>query len=213
MKLRIKKKKEEKINEEDITTSSVTDPSLVSQLQQLQNDKKRIQEEFNKEQENFNNIQEKFNNDMKVIDDKIALITQKQETINAQAQAEKNQQGEQNTNESIKHNKQLKRIFESETKKNLLVDAITNILVDNKEDFSYDLSKDEIRRVARKINDYLTEHKNEDIVWEDVRYVIKNYLIKHNTISFSQSEINLLNDLLEDYLIDNEEYKEFSKYF
>lgn len=213
MKLRIKKKKEEKINEEDITTSSVTDPSLVSQLQQLQNDKKRIQEEFNKEQENFNNIQEKFNNDMKVIDDKIALITQKQETINAQAQAEKNQQGEQNTNESIKHNKQLKRIFESETKKNLLVDAITNILVENKEDFSYDLSKDEIRRVARKINDYLTEHKNEDIVWEDVRYVIKNYLIKHNTISFSQSEINLLNDLLEDYLIDNEEYKEFSKYF
>lgn len=213
MKLRIKKKKEEKINEEDITTSTITDPSLFSQLQQLQNDKKRIQEEFNKEQENFNNIQEKFNNDMKVIDDKIALITQKQESINSQAEAEKNQQGEQNNNESIKHNKQLKKIFESETKKNLLVDAITNILVDNKEDFSYELSKDEIRRVARKINDYLSEHKKEDIIWEDVRYVIKNYLIKHNTISFSQSEINLLNDLLEDYLIDNEEYKEFSKYF
>ena len=205
MKLRIKKKTN-KINEEEVNVSNITDPTLVSQAQQLQNDKQKIQDVFNKAQEIFNKAQEDYNNEMKNINDKLAQLMQKQESINAK-------NGNQQANESFKVKKNSKKLFEGEAKKSLLVDALTDILTDNKDDFSYDLSKDEIRRVARKVNDYLTEHKNDNIVWEDIRMVIKNYLIKHNSISFSQSEINLLNDLLEDYILNNDEYKEFNKYF
>ena len=207
MKLRIKKKTN-KINEEDVNASNITDPTLVSQAQQLQNDKQKIQDVFNKAQEIFNKAQEDYNNEMKNINDKLAQLMQKQESINA-----KNGNNNQQANESFKVKKNSKRLFEGEAKKSLLVDALTDILTNNVEDFSYDLSKDEIRRVARKVNDYLTEHKNDNIVWEDIRMVIKNYLIKHNSISFSHSEINLLNDLLEDYILNNDEYKEFNKYF
>lgn len=207
MKLRIKKKTN-KINEEDVNVSNITDPTLVSQAQQLQNDKQKIQDVFNKAQEIFNKAQEDYNNEMKNINDKLAQLMQKQESINA-----KNGNNNQQANESFKVKKNSKRLFEGEAKKSLLVDALTDILTNNVEDFSYDLSKDEIRRVARKVNDYLTEHKNDNIVWEDIRMVIKNYLIKHNSISFSHSEINLLNDLLEDYILNNDEYKEFNKYF
>ena len=205
MKLRIKKKTN-KINEEDVNVSNITDPTLVSQAQQLQNDKQKIQDVFNKAQEIFNKAQEDYNNEMKNINDKLAQLMQKQESINAK-------NGNQQANESFKVKKNSRKLFEGEAKKSLLVDALTDILTDNKDEFSYDLSKDEIRRVARKVNDYLTEHKNDNIVWEDIRMVIKNYLIKHNSISFSQSEINLLNDLLEDYILNNDEYKEFNKYF
>lgn len=207
MKLRIKKKTN-KINEEDVNTSNITDPTLVNQVQQLQNDKQKIQDEFNKAQEIFNKAQEDYNDKIKKINDRLAQLMKKQESINA-----KNGKNNQQTNESFKVKKNSIKLFEGEAKKNLLVDALTDILTDNKDEFSYDLSKDEIRRVARKINDYLTEHKNDNIVWEDIRMVIKNYLIKHNSISFSQSEINLLNDLLEDYILNNNEYKEFNKYF
>lgn len=207
MKLRIKKKTN-KINEEDVNASNITDPALVSQAQQLQNDKQKIQDVFNKAQEIFNKAQEDYNNEMKNINDKLAQLMQKQESINA-----KNGNNNQQANESFKVKKNSKRLFEGEAKKSLLVDALTDILTNNVEDFSYDLSKDEIRRVARKVNDYLTEHKNDNITWEDVRIVIKNYLIKHNVISFSQSEINLLNDLLEEYILNNDEYKDFNKYF
>ena len=205
MKLRIKKKTN-KINEEEVNVSNITDPTLVSQAQQLQNDKQKIQDVFNKAQEIFNKAQEDYNNEMKNINDKLAQLMQKQESINAK-------NGNQQANESFKVKKNSRKLFEGEAKKSLLVDALTDILTDNKDEFSYDLSKDEIRRVARKVNDYLTEHKNDNIVWEDIRMVIKNYLIKHNSISFSQSEINLLNDLLEDYILNNDEYKEFNKYF
>ena len=201
MKLRIKKNKE-RINEEDAATT-ITDPSLLDQAQQLQNDKQKLQDEFNKAQTEFNKAQEKFNKEVKIIDDKYAQLLKKQEIL-----SKSNPQPQQ---ESFNY-KNGKRLFEGAGKKDLLVDALTEILTTNEEDVSYDLSKEEIRRVARKINDYLREHKNQDITWEDVRYVIKNYFIKHNVISFSQTEINLLNDLLEDYLKDNE-IKEFSEYF
>jgi hypothetical protein len=203
MKLRIKKKKEEKINEEDVATT-ITDPSLLGQAQQLQNDKQKLQDEFNKAQTVFNKAQEKFNKEVKIIDDKYAQLLKKQEIL-----SKSNPQQPQQESFNYKNGK---RLFEGAGKKDLLVDALTVILTGNEEDFSYDLSQEEIRRVARKINDYLREHKNQDITWEDVRYVIKNYFIKHNVISFSQTEINLLNDLLEDYLKDNE-IKEFSEYF
>ena len=67
--------------------------------------------------------------------------------------------------------------------------------------------------MARKINDYLSEHKNEDVVWEDVRIMLKNYVLKHNTISWSHKEINIFNDELENELKNNDIYnKQFGDY-
>lgn len=210
MKLRIKR-----VNEDTPTSTpqqNITDPSLLSQAQQLQNDKQKIQDTFNKAQTIFNKAQEEYNKQMKIVNDKLAQLMKKQESI---SNNNSNTQPVTQQTESVKFNKVKNILFESTSKKNLLVDAI-NIAFDNikEEDFSYNLSSDEIRKMARKINDYLTENKNEDIIWEDVRYVIKNYIIKHNTISLSHSEINIFNDELEEVLSTNEEFeKEFGKYF
>ena len=211
MKLRIKKA----VNEDTPIVSvapeqTITDPSLLSQVQQLQNDKQRIQEVFNKAQEEFNKKQEDYNKQIKNIEDKLAQLMKKQEEISKNS----NQQPTQQT-ESIKYKviRSNKKLFEGTTKRSLLEDAITNCLSFDSDVFSYELSKDEIRRLARKINDYLSENKEEEVLWEDVRYVIKNYILKHNSISWSQSEINEFNDRLEEEL-NNEIYdKEFSKYF
>lgn len=211
MKLRIKKV----VNEDTPIVSvapeqTITDPSLLSQVQQLQNDKQRIQEVFNKAQEEFNKKQEDYNKQIKNIEDKLAQLMKKQEEISKNS----NQQPTQQT-ESIKYKviRSNKKLFEGTTKRSLLEDAITNCLSFDSDVFSYELSKDEIRRLARKINDYLSENKEDEVLWEDVRYVIKNYILKHNSISWSQSEINEFNDRLEEEL-NNEIYdKEFSKYF
>ena len=214
MKLRIKR-----VNEDTPVATpeqSVTDPSLVEQIQQLQNDKQKLQDEFNKAQSVFNKAQEEFNKKTKIINDKIAQVVKKQETLSKNKNTSVVQPVQQKTTESVKYDRFSRNVlFESSSKKNLLVDAIT-MAFDNiiDEDFSYNLSSDEIRKMARKINDFLTENKNEDIIWEDVRYVIKNYIIKHNTISLSHSEINIFNDELEKVLSTNDEFKkEFGKYF
>lgn len=214
MKLRIKR-----VNEDTPVTTpeqNITDPSLIEQMQQLQNDKQKLQDEFNKAQSVFNKAQEEFNKKTKIINDKIEQVVKKQESISKNKNTSVVQPVQQKTTESVKYNRFSRNVlFESSSKKNLLVDAIT-MAFDNiiDEDFSYNLSSDEIRKMARKINDYLTENKNEDIIWEDVRYVIKNYIIKHNTISLSHSEINIFNDELEKVLSTNEEFeKEFGKYF
>lgn len=201
MKLRIKKHTN-RVNEEDVGAATITDPSLVDKAQQLQNDKQKIQDEFNKAQTIFNKAQEKYNKEIKKVNDKYAQLLKKQEALNKSNP----QQGQ---HESFKV-KVGNRLFESASKKDLLVDAITYVLSENDESFSYDLSSEEIKRLARKINDYLTENKEKEILWDDVRYVIKKYLIKHNTISFSQTEVNLFNDLLDAELLT---HKEFEKYF
>lgn len=211
MKLRIKKA----VNEDTPIVSAapeqtITDPSLLSQVQQLQNDKQRIQEVFNKAQEEFNKKQEEYNKQIKNIEDKLAQLMKKQEEISKKSNQQPTQQTESVKYKVIRSNKKL---FEGTTKRSLLEDAITNCLSFDSDVFSYELSKDEIRRLARKINDYLSENKEDEVLWEDVRYVIKNYILKHNSISWSQSEINEFNDRLEEEL-NNEIYdKEFSKYF
>lgn len=207
MKLRIKRVNEDAPVVTSSTEQNITDPSLLSQAQQLQNDKQKIQEVFNKAQEVFNKAQEEYNKKMKVINDNFAQLMKKQEQL-----AKQNSSNQQT--ESVKVKMTNRVLFEGVSKKNLLIDAINIALGEIENDFSYNLSSDEIRKMARKINDYLTENKDEDIIWEDVRYVIKNYIIKHNTISLSHSEINIFNDALEDVLSTNEEFKkEFSKYF
>lgn len=209
MKLRLKKQNNT-VNEEDIPAQTITDPTLLAQTTQLQNDKQKIQNEFNKVQEEFNKKQEEYNKKMADIDNKLAQIMKQQEQISKNNNTQPQQQTE---SFSFGRNKRAV-LFEGVTKKSLLVDAITKVLSDNAEDFSYDLSSDEIRRMARKINDFLTDNKNEDIFWsEDVRHMIKNYVLKHNTISWSQSEINLFNYLLEEELLNDEIYNEqFDKY-
>lgn len=206
MKLRIKR--QNTINEDDIATQTITDPNLLSQSMQLQNEKQKVQEEFNKAQEEFNKKQEEYNKKMEVINNKFAQLTKQQEAIS------KNTSNTQVQTESYNFVKGNHRLFESASKKSLLNDAISNVLELNAEYFSYDLSKDEIRRMARKINDFLTENKDNEITWvDDVRPMIKNYVLKHNTISWSQSEINDFNDLLEDELLEDDVYNEqFSEY-
>ena len=80
MKLRIKKV----VNEDTPVASAtpeqtITDPSLLSQVQQLQNDKQRIQDVFNKAQEEFNKKQEDYNKQMKDIEGKLAQLMKKQD--------------------------------------------------------------------------------------------------------------------------------------
>lgn len=199
IKLRTKKIK---INEEDIA-QTITDPTLLNQSMQLQNEKQKKQEEFNKAQEEFNKKQEQYNKDMKNINDKFAQLLKQQATIS------KNKQS-QNENIKYKGNK----IFESQNKKDLLIDIITKVLKNKEYDFSYELSEDEIRRLSRKIYDYLNENKDKEIKWnKDVRYVIKNYILNHNLISWSQTEINTFNDELYDEIKNNEIYKDkFKEY-
>lgn len=211
MKLRIKKV----VNEDTPVTSAtpeqtITDPSLLSQVQQLQNDKQKIQEIFNKAQEEFNKKQEDYNKQMKDIEGKLAQLMKKQEEISKNSNQQPTQQTESVKYKIIRSNKKL---FEGTTKRSLLEDAITNCLSFDSDVFSYELSKDEIRRLARKINDYLSENKDKEVFWGDVRYVIKNYILKHNSISWSQSEINEFNDRLEEELNKEIYDKEFSKYF
>lgn len=213
MKLRIKRQNT-RVNEEDVVQQTITDPNLLSQSMQLQNDKQKIQVEFNKVQEEFNKKQEEFNKKIADIDNKLTQLMKKQEEISKNS-------GNSNQNQQVTAQKESfnalcnksNRLFESATKKSLLTDAITKVLGDNADDFSYDLSEDEIRRMVRKINDFLSDNRNEEITWtDDVRHMIKNYVLKHNTISWSQSEINDFNDLLEDELLNDEYSEQFGKY-
>lgn len=210
MKLRIKR--QNTIVNEDDAPQAITDPSLLKDSMQLQNEKQKIQEIFNKAQEEFNKKQTEYNKKMEVINDKLAQLMKKQQELSKGNSNSGNllQPQKESLNVIIKKSN---RLFESATKKSLLKDAITKVLGDNAEDFSYDLSEDEIRRMARKINDFLSDNKNEEITWaDDVRHMIKNYVLKHNTISWSQSEINDFNDLLEDELLNDEYSEQFGKY-
>lgn len=212
MKLRIKRQNAI-VNEDDVATAqSITDPDLLRDSMQLQNEKQKLQDEFNKVQADFNKKQEVFNKKVKVINDKLSKLMKKQEEISKKNNL--NQNGQPQQTESLVIKMSNNRLFESTTKRSLLIDAITKVLSDNADDFSYDLSSDEIRRMARKINDFLSDKKNEEITWvDDVRHMIKNYVLKHNTISWSQSEINDFNDLLEEELLNDEIYDEqFGKY-
>lgn len=215
MKLRLKRQNI-KVNEDGV---GITDPTLLSQSIQLHNEKQKIQDIFNKAQEEYNKAQENYNKQMKIINDKLAQIMKNQESLSKNSNTSNNSNQQPQNNQTTTQQESLisrtskrYKLFENESKKNLLVDAISDILDSNSDIFSYELSSDEIRRMARKINDYLNEHKKEDLIWsEDVRYMIKNYILKHNTISWSQSEINDFNNLLEEELLTNYE-EEFSKY-
>ena len=172
MKLRIKRQNAI-VNEDDVaTTQSITDPDLLRDSMQLQNEKQKLQDEFNKVQADFNKKQEVFNKKVKVINDKLSKLMKKQEEISKKNNL--NQNGQPQQTESLVIKMSNNRIFESTTKRSLLNDAITKVLSDNADDFSYDLSSDEIRRMARKINDFLSDKKNEEITWVDDLWFSQN---------------------------------------
>ncbi len=189
------------VNEDNDATQNITSPELVQKLAQLQKQK--------------NDAKKRYDQEVQRLDDNIAQLMQQQAQINAQQQNQNNQQNNQNTNqqnnqqnESINYSFR-NRLFEGKnTKHDLLAKAIQSSMIN----FSYILSNDEIKRLARKINDYLNSHKGEDDLWNSVRIDVKIYLLNHNKISLSQSEINSFLDYLEDEL-QKREYDVFSYLF
>lgn len=132
--------------------------------------------------------------------------TQNNKTNNDNKQSENSEK-----NESLKY-KNYKKLFEGKNHKHdLLANAFANTI--KKIELSYILSDIEIYRISRKINDVLNKNKdNTDDILNVLRYEIKKYLLNHNTISLSQSEINKLLDEFEKEL-KKPKYSEFNYIF
>lgn len=132
--------------------------------------------------------------------------TQNNKTNNDNKESENSEK-----NESLKY-KNYKKLFEGKNHKHdLLANAFANTI--KKIELSYILSDIEIYRISRKINDVLNKNKdNTDDILNVLRYEIKKYLLNHNTISLSQSEINKLLDEFEKEL-KKPKYSEFNYIF
>lgn len=131
--------------------------------------------------------------------------TQNNKTNNDNKESENSEK-----NESLKY-KNYKRLFEGKNHKHdLLANAFANTI--KKIELSYVLSDIEIYRISRKINDILNKNKDNTDILNVLRYEIKKYLLNHNTISLSQSEINKLLDEFEKEL-KKPKYSEFNYIF
>lgn len=131
--------------------------------------------------------------------------TQNNKTNNDNKESEKSEK-----NESLKY-KNYKKLFEGKNHKHdLLANAFANTI--KKIELSYILSDIEIYRISRKINDVLNKNKDNTDILNVLRYEIKKYLLNHNTISLSQSEINKLLDEFEKEL-KKPKYSEFNYIF
>ena len=131
--------------------------------------------------------------------------TQNNKTNNDNKESENSEK-----NESLKY-KNYKKLFEGKNHKHdLLANAFANTI--KKIELSYVLSDIEIYRISRKINDILNKNKDNTDILNVLRYEIKKYLLNHNTISLSQSEINKLLDEFEKEL-KKPKYSEFNYIF
>lgn len=131
--------------------------------------------------------------------------TQNNKTNNDNKESEKSEK-----NESLKY-RNYKKLFEGKNHKHdLLANAFANTI--KKIELSYVLSDIEIYRISRKINDILNKNKDNTDILNVLRYEIKKYLLNHNTISLSQSEINKLLDEFEKEL-KKPKYSEFNYIF
>lgn len=180
----------EDTNSIDNDTQEITDQNLQQKKAQLLQQKA--------------NAKEQYDRTCQRIDAQIIQLYNQQASINKQNAAKKqnNQQ-----NESVKYHK----INEGKNSNHELLSlAISNAI--NGLDISYSLSNVEINRLSRKINDVIKQHKNDNNALSEIEYEIKKYLINHNRICLSQSEINMFIDSLEKEL-KSKEYKKFSKIF
>lgn len=191
----------EDVDNIDKDTQDIVDSDLQKKKAQL------LQQKANKKAQ--------FDREMQRIDDQILQLYNQQanKNKNVQQTQQTNQPQQAQQNESIKI-KKINKLFEGRnTKIELLNTAITNVF--NNIETSYALSNIEINRLSRKINDTINNNKNNKNnknLLSVVKFEIKKYLLNHNRISLSQSEINNLLDLLENEL-QKREYNVFSYIF
>lgn len=188
----------EDVDNIDKDTQDIVDYDLQKKKAQL------LQQKANKKAQ--------FDREMQRIDDQILQLYNQQanKNKNIQQTQQTNQPQQAQQNESIKI-KKINKLFEGRnTKIELLNTAITNVF--NNIETSYSLSNIEINRLSRKINDTINNNKNNKNLLSIVKFEIKKYLLNHNRISLSQSEINNLLDLLENEL-QKREYNVFSYIF
>lgn len=202
------RRKTTKINE-DNNQLAQQKLNLLNNKRQIQENFYRAQEEFNRAQEKFNSAKKKRDEDIKKIDDNLLQI--EQQLTNGQTDnMQQNVQQSNNTNNSNNATSETTLNEGANVKHDILTKAILLTIKDC--DLSYELSITEITRLARKINDFINSHKNETGIIDKLRNMIKNYFLKHNKISLSQSEINSFNNSLEKVL-HNKEYEIFKNLF
>ena len=180
----------EDTNSIDNDTQEITDQNLQQKKAQLLQQKA--------------NAKEQYDRTCQRIDSQIIQLYNQQATINKQNSLKKqNNQQNESVNYSI--------INEGKNSNHeLLAKAILNATSDL--DMSYSLSNIEINRLSRKINDVIKRHKNDDNALSEIEYEIKKYLINHNRICLSQSEINSFINSLEIEL-KHKDYAQFSNIF
>lgn len=209
MKVLVKKKIEQLDEGNDVEIAKI-EAQRDNELANLEKQRISLQTQINNINQRIAAIKQKAANQISQAANKVDsnAQNQSQQQNNITQQTNINSNSSNDTNESFKINLTNKLFEGKNIKHDLLATAIKNVL--DEQEFSYNLLPNEIKRIARKINDIFNEDLNSS--WSDVRVKIKDYLLKQTKISFSQVEINSLLDGLETEL-QNSEYEVFSTIF